>query len=370
MDRKTILRPMLLAFAVIALGVMAVVPSGPSVKAAVAAGTVVYQVKPGDSLFKIAVRYGITVEQLRKLNRLTSSEIYPGQTLVVSVPDSSPASGSGSGAGTETGTAVGPASGSGFFYTVRSGDTLYLLARRFGTTVSRITAANRLSSEWLWVGQVLYIPGANEAVPGDPPAGSTPVPPEPGAWQYTVVKGDTIFLLARRFDTTMDKLYALNGLKSDYLEPGMVLWIPASPAPPAPPALPAPPVSPGPPSSTGRFTQEEVDMIARLVQAEAGGEPYEGQVAVAAVVLNRLDDPRFPKTIAGIIYEPWAFESVENGWFNNPAGPTAYQATKDALAGADPTNGAVFFYNPVGTTNQFMLSRPVAVVIGNHVFAY
>lgn len=377
MDRKPILSPVLPAFVLVALSLLTVALAAPPSQAAAAASdAAVYKVQRGDSLFKIAIRYGITVDQLMTVNNLTSSEIHPGQRLAIPAgagtdattdPGAKTDSGTGAGTGSDTG------AGSGFYYTVRPGDTLYLLGKRFGTTGTRIAAANGITATaWLSVGQVLYVPGASET-PAPPTA---PAPPEPGAWQYTVVSSDTLFLLARRFGTTVDKLYQLNGLKSDYLEPGMVLWLPGPgepsvpPSPADPPVPVQPPAASTPPAASDRFTPQELDMMARLVQAEAGGEPYDGQVAVAAVVLNRLNDPRFPKTVSGVVYEPWAFESVENGWFNYPAGSTALQAVNDALAGSDPTHGAVFFYNPVGTTNQFMLSRPVAAVIGNHVFAY
>ncbi|PTQ54323.1 MAG: Spore cortex-lytic enzyme, lytic transglycosylase SleB [Hydrogenibacillus schlegelii] len=118
------------------------------------------------------------------------------------------------------------------------------------------------------------------------------------------------------------------------------------------------------------FTAREIDLMARMVAAEAGGEPFAGQVAVAAVILNRVRHPAFPSTVAGVLFEPRAFESVANGYFFRVT-PTAsaYRAVYAALRGDDPTHGALYFYNPAQTTSAWMRSRPVTVRIGTHLFA-
>ena len=115
------------------------------------------------------------------------------------------------------------------------------------------------------------------------------------------------------------------------------------------------------------LTANEMDMLARLVQAEAGAEIYQGKVAVAAVVLNRLRSPLFPKTVKDIIYDPWQFESVDNGWFYKPASAEAYRAAQDAANGNDPTHGALYFWN-ANTSNPFLWSKPY-IKIGNQYFA-
>lgn len=112
-----------------------------------------------------------------------------------------------------------------------------------------------------------------------------------------------------------------------------------------------------------------MDLLARLVQAEAGGDIYEGMVVVAAVVINRVKDPRFPNTIQGVIYESWAFEPVSNGWINRRATQAARNASIDALKGWAPTGSALFFYDPDLTSHPWMLQRPITKRIGNHVFA-
>ncbi len=113
----------------------------------------------------------------------------------------------------------------------------------------------------------------------------------------------------------------------------------------------------------------ELDLLARAVFSESRGEPYEGMVAVAAVILNRIDHPEFPNTIAGVVYEPLAFQVVRNGQINQQADELAIQAAFEAINGIDPSNGALYFYNPNKTRNQWIRRRPVLTTIGKHIFA-
>lgn len=116
--------------------------------------------------------------------------------------------------------------------------------------------------------------------------------------------------------------------------------------------------------------EHNVDLLARLIRAEAEAEPYEGKVAVAAVMLNRTRDSRFPKTLEGVVYEVDAFESVSNGRiYDTPPTDDDYRAARDALNGWDPTYGCVFFWNPATATSPWVWSRPVLSQIGSHVFA-
>lgn len=110
-------------------------------------------------------------------------------------------------------------------------------------------------------------------------------------------------------------------------------------------------------------------LLAKCVYSEARGEPYEGQVAVAAVVLNRVESPQFPNTIAEVIYQPWAFTAVHDGQINLEPNSTAYSAAKDAMNGWDPTYGCLYYYNPTTATSQWIFSRTTVVTIGKHVFA-
>lgn len=112
----------------------------------------------------------------------------------------------------------------------------------------------------------------------------------------------------------------------------------------------------------------DLNLLAHLVYAEARGEPYSGQVAVAAVVLNRVKNSSFPNTVAGVIYERGAFSVVSDGQINLEPNQTAISAARDALNGWDPTYGAIYYFNPNTATNGWIWSRPVTVVIGNHRF--
>ncbi len=111
-------------------------------------------------------------------------------------------------------------------------------------------------------------------------------------------------------------------------------------------------------------------LLSRMIAAEARGEPYVGQVAVGAVILNRVRHPSFPNSIAGVIYQPRAFSAIDDGqWQKTPITDSARRAAQDALNGWDPTGGAIYYYNPAKTTSKWIYSRPVVTTIGAHVFA-
>ena len=121
-------------------------------------------------------------------------------------------------------------------------------------------------------------------------------------------------------------------------------------------------------SGTASSRENDVALLARLISAEARGEPYAGQVAVGAVVLNRMEHPSFPGTLSGVIYQRGAFSCLDDGQFNQPVAASAYRAARDALNGWDPTGGAIYYYNPSTATNRWIRTRPVIVVIGKHRF--
>ena len=119
---------------------------------------------------------------------------------------------------------------------------------------------------------------------------------------------------------------------------------------------------------SGGGSSGSLDLLARLISAEARGEPYEGQVAVGAVVLNRVEHPSFPNSIAEVIYQPGAFSCLDDGQFNEPVAESAYRAARDAMNGWDPTYGAIYYFNPVTATSKWIWSRPLIVNIGKHRF--
>ena len=120
--------------------------------------------------------------------------------------------------------------------------------------------------------------------------------------------------------------------------------------------------------SSGGNASGDVALLAKVISAEARGEPYDGQVAVGAVILNRIAHPSFPNTLAGVVYEPGAFTCMVDGQIDQPIASSAYQAARDALNGADPSGGAIYYFNPVTATSAWILSRPLLTVIGKHRF--
>ena len=122
-------------------------------------------------------------------------------------------------------------------------------------------------------------------------------------------------------------------------------------------------------SSSSSLSSTDLNLLARCVYSEARGEPYTGQVAVAAVVLNRVRSSKFPNTISGVIYQKGAFTAVSDGQINLTPNETAYKAARDALNGWDPTNGCLYYYNPATATSKWIWSLTVEIKIGRHAFA-
>lgn len=252
-------------------------------------------------------------------------------------------------------------------YTVQRGDSLFLIGKRFGVSATAIKTANSLAGDDIYPGQKLVIP-APGTVPGTAPAtnaGDTSPETAPGApatgdstVRHTVQQGDSLYLIAQKYWVSVEALKSANGLTGDEIYPGQVLVIPGATNRSGTPDV----------SRQATLSREDIDLMARVVYAEAQGEPYEGQVAVAAVILNRLKHPEFPKSIPGIVYEPYAFEPVANGQINQAPNDKAYQAVQDALNGWDPTGGALYFWNPAYSTSEWIKTRTVTKQIGNHVF--
>ncbi|WP_369297520.1 spore cortex-lytic enzyme [uncultured Neglectibacter sp.] len=119
----------------------------------------------------------------------------------------------------------------------------------------------------------------------------------------------------------------------------------------------------------GGFSESDVGLLASIISAESRGEPYEGQVAVGAVIMNRIAHPSFPNTLSGVIYQDGAFSCLYDGGINAPVADSAYQAAREAINGSDPTGGAIYYYNPAKTTNKWIWSRQVVATIGAHRFA-
>jgi len=177
---------------------------------------------------------------------------------------------------------------------------------------------------------------------------------------YTVKKGDNLSLIAKEYQISVRELMKANNLTESLIRPGDVLQIPET-------------LSYAERLSRGDVSREEFLLMAKLIHAEARGESFEGQVAVGAVVMNRLNSPHFPKTIAEVILQKnnnvYQFSPVSDGSINLEPDEKAFRAAEQALAGNDPTGGALFFYNPDISTDPWIRTLPVVKRIGNHVFA-
>ncbi len=225
-------------------------------------------------------------------------------------------------------------------YRVEWGDTLWRIANNHNTTVGNLKKDNGLTSDYLLAGQALKVPSAQSTS------------------NYRIQWGDTLWKVAQRHNTTVDQLKAINNLTSHQIIAGQILRVPYSTVSRA--------------STSTRFSSSDIELLARLVRAEARGESYIGQVAVAATVLNRVKSSSYPNTISGVVYQVVngfiQYCPVRDGSINMPATETARNAVRDAINGWDPSNGAVSFYNPRTATNAWIRTRPVTAVIGNHMF--
>lgn len=163
---------------------------------------------------------------------------------------------------------------------------------------------------------------------------------------HTVKQGETYWKIANKYGVSVQQLMSANGTKSSVLYVGQKLTIPSS-----------------------TLTSSEKDLLARLVEAEAKGEPYAGKVAVATVILNRVDSHLFPNTVSTVINQTGQFTPVQNGQINNKASSESIRAVNEAISFRGQGNGSLYFYNPKKTSNKWLKSKQVTVIIGNHVFA-
>jgi len=171
--------------------------------------------------------------------------------------------------------------------------------------------------------------------------------------QWGYYSGDIDGIYGSRTESAVKKFQKANGLTADGI---------AGPA-----TLAAIGISGGGGSSFAS-QNNEVALLARLISAEARGEPYKGQVAVGAVVLNRMEHPSFPNTMSGVIYQKNAFTCIYDGQFDEPVADSAYKAARDALNGWDPSGGAIYYFNPSTATSKWIWSRPHILTIGKHRF--
>jgi N-acetylmuramoyl-L-alanine amidase len=176
------------------------------------------------------------------------------------------------------------------------------------------------------------------------------ITPANASYLYDVKSGDSLWLISKKHGVSLSSLRSVNNIYDSLIHPGEKLTIPTT------------------------LTAEEKDLLARLVRAEAVGEPYAGKVAVATVVFNRVDSELFPNTIKDVIYEIsaggyYAFSPVQNGQINKAADNDSLRAVEEAIAFRGQGKGSIYFYNPETAKSKWILSREVTVQIGDHVFA-
>ncbi len=240
-------------------------------------------------------------------------------------------------------------------YRVTPGDSLYEIAKVFNTSTSTIMKDNNLSGSMIYPGQALYVPGK----------------------EHTVIKGDTLYLIGKKYNVSVSTLRRANNEWDDYLFIGQRLSIPTPAQSSTLNNFTTVQMPSTAPQSTGTakvsYSSSELDLLARLITAEAQSEPYDAQVAVGGVIVNRILDSRFPSTISSVIYEKsygyYQFTPVENGWINKPATSTARKAALEAINGRDPSNGSVFYFDD-STTNKWLWSKPIRARIGKMVYVY
>lgn len=173
---------------------------------------------------------------------------------------------------------------------------------------------------------------------------------------HTVAKGESLYLISKQYGTTVATLKSDNGLSGNTIYPQQQLRVNTE--------------TTAEPSRSGGFglSADDISWLAKCIYGEARGESYTGQVAVAAVILNRMESSKFPDTVKGVIFEPLAFTAVADGQIYMTPDAEAVKAARDAANGWDPSGGALYYWNPAKATSKWIWSRTIVTKIGNHVF--
>ncbi|WP_017416055.1 cell wall hydrolase [Clostridium tunisiense] len=178
---------------------------------------------------------------------------------------------------------------------------------------------------------------------------------------HEVQKGDTLYKISKSYGVTLDSLRETNNKWDNLIIPGEVLEIPGETS--------STDVHKSEASGVIPYTEEELQLLGRLIRAEAENQPYTAKIAVGAVVVNRVKSDKFPNNITSVIYEKRQFTPVSNGMINKPATEETLKAAKEALGGNDPTNGALFFFD-TSATSSWLRSKPQALKVDKMVFAF
>lgn len=218
-------------------------------------------------------------------------------------------------------------------YTVVPKDSLYTISKTYNTTIDTIKLQNKLTSDTIYPGQILYIPSQS----------------------YTVQKGDTLYLIAKKHQVSLDSLQKANPTLGNLIYPGQIISLPDNTSK----------------QTVINYSSTEVDLLARLISAEAKGESYDAMVAVGGVVVNRVKSKEWPNTISEVINHVaggyYQFTPVKNGEIKKAATSDAIRAAWAALYGLDPSNGALFFFDN-SSTNTWLHSKAVTAQIDSMIF--
>jgi len=275
-------------------------------------------------------------------------------------------------------------------YVVQNGDTIYDIAKEYNTTVEHILEYNHIdNASKINIGDEIVIKkeeednndknlnlnyslsphndrtenfkldvGRNYSVRYNPeqPLPDVNIPPDK-IIQYFVDSGDTLYDLAQSFNTSVGVIMALNNMENSIIRQGQKLKLPI--------------LNLSKRQVLARtISHSDIEIMARTIHGEARGEPYMGQVAVGAVIINRILSNEFPDTIKGVIYQKNQFTAVSDGQIHYTPNNTAYRAAREAINGVDPTLGSLYYYNPETAQNKsFFNTRKFVVSIGDHVFA-
>ncbi|MFZ5641446.1 MAG: cell wall hydrolase, partial [Bacillota bacterium] len=300
----------------------------------------VYVVQPGDTLETISQKTGVPVEAIKAANGISNKQ----------ASDKTPAG------DTRNNGNYKPQSkpANMITYRVRGGESLYLIGKTLGIKYEDIMAANGLADFIIYPYQALVVPGIKMV---------------DGTFDYIIKPRDTLYFIGKALGLDFTDIMVANGLTDSLIFPGQKLIIPDID------------------QATGVMAENngqwqsaalrlapvsdlagDLELLARAVFAEARGESFEGQVAVAAVIVNRLEAAGFPKTIRDIIYQPGAFTAVDDGQINLEPDRTAYEAAQKALEGSDPSEGSLYYWNPDISTSRWIWTREIIKRIGNHLF--
>ncbi|MFW6308616.1 MAG: LysM peptidoglycan-binding domain-containing protein [bacterium] len=287
----------------------------------------VYTVERKDSLYTISRETGVSINAIREENNLDSDILQVGQKLDITLKKDEKEQ----------------------IYVVRAGDSLYKIARKLGTTVEIIRQNNDLTEGYIYPGQKLSIPKDNKEDDYKGNQADFTIP-------YVTQPRETVNSIARNFSLDARDIRKINNLSNNYLDSYQEIMLPFS-------------ISDEIRDLEIPVSEQELDLLAHTVYSEARGEPFKGQVAVAAVVLNRVLNEYFPNNIEEVIFQPWQFSSVHDGQFWLEPNQQSYVAVKAALEGWDPTKRAIYFYNPQTSESEWVFYRNIVIKIGQHYFA-